>query len=219
MHCPEPVQIKVNELLTNMKENDLDGDGFIQLDEILVMLHKKKEVEESMLGKGRKKYQLQGASKQEQNLATPKIPSRSLCCDPKIALEKPVKGTTCFFMTPKHPLRGLVLGMYYSPLRQGLTAGVIAVSGTLAGLRFAQVRPDGFRSDVEAMVGTATFNSLVYLIDGLFVFFLLTEILLRIGAYGLYAQDENLSYFRNKNGMTWRIIDILIVVTSAQYKP
>ena len=43
------------------------------------------------------------------------------------------------------------------------------------------------------MVGTATFNSLVYLIDGLFVFFLLTEILLRIGAYGLYAQDENLS--------------------------
>jgi hypothetical protein len=208
-HAPEHVTMEMKSMMADIKKEDTDNDDLIELDSVLKVLNRKRELDiEHQRKKSKKGMELPAAG----DKAKSRLPTPSILFDKNLVYQKQMKKTVCG-MGARHPFRRACLMMYYSPFRRVLTMLFIAVSGALSGLRFAMQRPNGYRADLEEMMGTPNFNALIYSIDGIFEFLLILEIILRMVVYGLW-HDVDHSYFRNTHGLSWRIIDILIALST-----
>ena len=208
-HAPERVARDVESGLkeiTERHEDDEDDDaetGMVELWEILKVVNRKR-VKEIQVARKKKPGMLG-----EEDLAKAHLPKRSLCLDANVAMLHPLSGVACG-MGPTSKVRYFALLMFYSPARRFTTSMFIFLSGSLSGLRFTQVRQDGFRSDVEEAMGTDGFDAMVYLVDIIFELLMFAEIGLKMLISGVWS-DPKRSYFRPTSpGFGWRVADLSI---------
>ncbi len=215
LHAPERVAREVEKQYKEIQAAhvDEDGDGCIELWEVLKILNRKRMKEIQIA----RRKGLQGQAAREEDQSISRIPARSLCCDPNVAMLHPLVGNGCG-MGPKSGCRHRALLLLYSPVRKFLTAFFIFLSGSMSGMRFTQVarfgKHAGYRSSVEKTLGTETFDSIIYFLDFLFLVLLFVEIVLMMIVRGVFSPPPAVAYFRRNKGFGWRLCDCFICLTA-----
>lgn len=90
-----------------------------------------------------------------QEEAMPRLQRAHYIVSHTMHLQRPLRGVTCGRLGPQSELRRWAQRLERSPARRVLTTVFAVLAGSLVGLRFAQVREDGYRADLEKLMGAA----------------------------------------------------------------
>lgn len=124
----------------------------------------------------------------------------------------PLIGTTCGVLHKSHRIRQISVYLYYNSYYKAFVLFFILAAGSSSGAVFAQKRADGYRTDIEEIMGTDAFDACSKVLDVFFWLGLTSDITLRIIIGGLWV-DPKRGYLRPSStnpGLYWRVQDVLV---------